>query len=126
MDIATDQPPPAFTGGRSPAPATAFSARAGAVTVAQLAAAVGYVACIAFGEAPEPFSFGDWTFILLPPALFAFLFVVGLFGLSSARLVAWQRVLSGLGSLVAGCGLALSLVLLPLGLAGSFMDYTVG
>jgi len=64
--------------------------------------------------------------MFVPPAVFAFLCGAGLFGLSSTHLVVWQRLLSGLGSLVAGCGLAAGLVLLPLGLFVSFMDYAIG
>ena len=94
--------------------------------MAQLAAAATYVRVFAFGGAPEPFSIADWGFMLLPPTVFAFLFVLGLFGLSSAGIVVWQRLLSGLGSFIAGCGLLVGLIYLPLNLFGSFLDYTLG
>lgn len=63
--------------------------------------------------------------MLLPPALFAFLLVAGLFGLSP-RLPVWQRVISGAGSLLAAGGLAAGLILLPLNLFGSLSDYAIG
>lgn len=126
MDIARSQPRSAPTGGRLPASARTSAARAGAITLAQIAAAAAYVAFFAFGDAPSPFSLEDWVFMLVPPAIFAFLFVAGLFGVSSTQIVGWQRLLSGLGSLIAAAGLAVGLVLLPLSLFGSFMDYAIG
>lgn len=125
MSPPRSQPQPASSdagvlGGRQ-----APSARAGSLTLAQLAAAAGYVAFFAFTGVPDPFSFGAWAFMLLPPAAFAFLFVTGLFGVST-DLPVWQRVLSGVGSLVCACALAVGLVLLPLNLFGSLMDYAIG
>jgi hypothetical protein len=64
--------------------------------------------------------------MLLPPAVFAFLLVAGLFGVNSSGIAVWRRALSGLGLFVAACGLAVGLVSLPLNLFGSFMDYTIG
>jgi hypothetical protein len=96
------------------------------VVLGQLAAAAGYVALFVVGDAPDPFSFEDWAFMLLPPAVFAFLLVAGLFGVSSSGIAVWRRVLSGLGSFVAACGLAVGLAWLPLNLFGSFRDYTIG
>lgn len=100
--------------------------RAGGVALAQLGAAAGYGALFAFGEAPDPFSFGDWASMLLPPAIFAFLFVAGLFALRAPGVAVWQRALCGVGCALAVVGLVVGLVLLPLNLFGSFMDYTVG
>jgi hypothetical protein len=126
MNVSRSQLQPASSGGTAPGAARTPSTRAGAVVLAQLAAAAGYVASIFLGDVPDPFSFEDWAFMLLPPAVFAFLFVAGLFGVSSSGIAVWRRALSGLGSFVAACGLAVSLVLLPLNLFGSLMDYAIG
>lgn len=96
------------------------------MTLAQLAAAAGYVGWFGFGAASAPFSFETWVVMLVPPAVFAFLFVAGLFGLTSAHVVVWQRLLSAVGTLVAACGLVVSLLLLPILLLGSFMDLAIG
>jgi hypothetical protein len=126
MNFARSQLPPASSGRTALGAARMSSRRAGAVVLAQLAAAAGYVALFVVGDAPDPFSLRDWAFMLLPPAVFAFLLVAGLFGVSSSGIAVWRRVLSGLGVFVAACGLAVGLVWLPLNLFGSFMDYTIG
>lgn len=100
--------------------------RAAAVAIAQLGGAAGYGAHFAFGEVPEPFSFRDWAYMLLPPAIFTCLFVAGLFAISAPGVAVWQRVLCGVGCALAIMGLVVGLLLLPLNLFGSFMDYTVG
>ncbi len=89
-------------------------------------AAAGYVAWFASGVRQNRFPWGAWAFMLVPPAVFGFLFVAGLFGLSSAHIVRWQRLLSGLGSLVAAWGLAVGLILLPVILFGSMVAYAFG
>jgi hypothetical protein len=126
MNVVRSQLQPAASGRSALGAARTPSTRAGAVALAQLAAAAGYVALFVIGDAPDPFSLKDWAFMLLPPAVFAFLLVAGLFGISSSGIAVWRRVLSGLGLFVAACGLAVGLVYLPLNLFGSFMDYTIG
>jgi hypothetical protein len=110
MNFARIQLQPASSGRTALGADRTPSTRAAAVVLAQLAAAAGYGALFVVGDAPDPFSSRDWAFMLLPPAGFAFLLVAGLFGVTSSGIAVRRRALSGLGSFVAACGLAVGLV----------------
>jgi hypothetical protein len=64
MNFARSQLQPASSGRTALGAARTPSTRAGAVALAQLAAAAGYVALFVVGDAPDPFSFRDWAFNL--------------------------------------------------------------
>jgi len=97
-----------------------------AVVAVQIAAAGAYAAWMAFGDAADAFSLGNWIWMLVPPVVFGGLFCLGLFLARVAKPSLWRMILSGLGCLVSMCGLVVTVVLLPLSLFGSFMDYTIG
>lgn len=101
--------------------------RAGVVTLAQFLAAAGYVLWMAFGTAPAPLSLGGWAFAWAPPLVFGPLFIAGFRGRRTwSVLPQWQRIVLGLGCLVAGCGLVFTLALAPILTFGMFMDYAIG
>jgi len=110
------RPAPDVARGASSSDGRQWSARASALTLAQVAASAGYVAWSAWGDAPE-FSLAGYAFsFVLPAVVLALLAVAGLRDMSSARLALGQRVLTGVGTVSTSCVLAAALLILALAL----------
>jgi hypothetical protein len=91
----------------------------------QFMLAASYAAVVVLTPAATAFSSGDWLFMLLPPFTFGIAAMVGL-RYRVPRVGFVRCMVSLTGNVLTVCGFLLVCLYVPLGIFGSFMDWTIG
>lgn len=94
------------------------------VTLTQFGLAAAFSAYLAT-ESPEPLSLEDWSGILVPPLAFLLAWWLGRTVQTDSGSRSWSYV-SRAGNIITKIGLALTVLMVPVLVIGSFMDKGIG